>query len=152
MKKNVPQMDGKHFSDSRTMVSNDERIEWIRLWGNVREKCTSNLEAFKELSAKGLRYRDWRTIKSHMEKLLPLVNTNAISAVVDLLNCCESRMPVNEFMRLIRERLPAEELGPKLAILADVLIKELPPPAQIIKALGSILAGGFPFDNTRDFR
>ena len=61
-------------------------------------------------------------------------------------------MPVKGFMRLLREHLPAEELGPEFAKLADDLIKELPPPTDVLKAVGSILSGGFPVDNTQDFK
>lgn len=152
MKKNISQIESQHFSGDRTTVTFDEIKKWIELWPSVRTKVSSNLEAYQTLSGMGLRYRDPRTIKFHMEKLLPLVNTNAISAVINFMNCCESRMPAKEFMRLLRERLPAEELGPELAKLADDLIKELPPPTDVLKAVGSILSGGFPFDNTQDFK
>jgi hypothetical protein len=152
MKNNISQMDDKYYSGNRTVVTFDEKKRWIELWPSVRGKVSSNLEAYQVLSGIGLRYRDPRTIKSHMEKLLPLINTKAISAIISFTNCCESHMPVKEFMRLLRERLPAEELGPELAKLADDLIKELPSPTDILKVEGFILSGGFPFDNTQDFK
>ena len=79
MEKKISQIEkSKHFSGSRTVVTYDEIKEWVSQWPAIREKVTSNLEAFKELSGKGLRYRDWRTIRTHMENILPLVNTKAI--------------------------------------------------------------------------
>lgn len=50
------------------------------------------------------------------------------------------------------EKFPLKELEPKLANLAEVLIKEGPPPGQVLKAISAVLSGGFPFDNTRDFK
>lgn len=44
------------------------------------------------------------------------------------------------------------EVQPKLANMAEVLITDAPPPGQVLKVISSILAGGFPFDNTRDFK
>jgi hypothetical protein len=142
----------RHFSGDRTVVTYDEIKKWIELWPAIREKVPSNLEAFKELSGRGLRYRDYRTIKSYMEKLLPLVNTKAVSAVIDLIDFCESRMPVKEFIQLIQDKLPPEELSQKLSNLVKVLVKEIPPPGQVLRTISSVLSGGFPFDNTRDFR
>lgn len=148
MKNKIPQIDSEHFEGQRTGVGFGEIQKWLEIWPTVRPQVTSNAEACKVLSSMG-RYRDPRTIQSYMERLLPLVNTKAISAIIDFISDCESRMSIKEFMRIIRERLPAEELGPKLSILADALINELPPPDQVLQALGSILAGGFPFDSTR---
>jgi hypothetical protein len=148
MKKKVPQMDSKHFEGQQTGVVSEEIKKWIELWPDVRKKVVSNQEAYQVLSGLGLRYRDPRTIKIHLKRILPLVNDAPISALIDLINDFESHMPVKEFMKLIRERLPVEELGPRFATLADVLIKEAPQPIQVINALGSILAGGFPFDAT----
>jgi carbamoylphosphate synthase large subunit len=145
MQDKIPHMDNR--SGKRMAVTYAEKTKWIEKWPEIRARVPSNEEAYQALSGLGLRYRDPRTIKTHMEKLLPLVNTKAISAIIDLINDCESRMPTKEFMRLIREKFPAEELGPKFANLAEVLIKELPPPGQVIQALGSILSGGFPFDS-----
>lgn len=153
MNKKISQIEKrKHFSGDRTAVTFDEIKKWIELWPSVREKVASNLEAYQALSGEGLRYRDPRTIQSYMEKLLPLVNTKAVSAVIDLIDFCESRMPVKEFMQLIQDRLPPEELFQKLSNLAKVLVKEIPPPGQVLKAISAVLSGGFPFDNTRDFK
>jgi hypothetical protein len=146
MKKNISKNDSKHFSGDRTVVTFDEKVKWIELWPGVRKRVASNDEAFKELAGLGLRYRDWRTVRNHIEKLLPLVNTNAVSAVIDLVNFCESRLPIKESLQLIKERLPIEEVQPKLTHMAEVLIKDVPPPGEVLQALGSILSGGYPFD------
>ena len=76
------------------------------------------------------------------------MNYAPIAALINFIDYVESRMSLKEFMRLIRERLPIEEVGPELGKLADVLIKEAPQPSQVIKAIGCILSGGFPFDAT----
>ena len=147
MNKKVSQIEkSKHFSGSRTAVTYDEIKKWIELWPGVREKVASNLEAYQELSGKGLRYRDYRTIKRHLEVLLPLVNDAPIITLINFVNYIESRMPPKEFMRLLQERLPVEQVGREFASLVDALIKGLPPAGQVIRALGSMLAGGFPFD------
>jgi hypothetical protein len=79
---------------------------------------------------------------------LPLINDAPISSLIKFANTLESRLSVKEAMRLLREKLPVEELGPELVTLADVLIKESPPPGDVLRAVGSILSGGFPFDAT----
>jgi len=150
MKREIPRMDSKHSEGQQTGVTFEEIKKWVELWPDVRKKVVSNQEACQVLSGLGLRYRDPHTIRTYIEKMLPLVNTDAISAVIDLINYLESRMPVKEFMRLVREKFPLEELAPKFADLADVLIKEVSPPGQVLQALGSILAGGFPFDGGRE--
>lgn len=147
MEERVSQIEkSKHFCGDRTVVTFDEIKKWIELWPSVREKVASNLEAYQALSGMGLRYRDPRTIKGYLECLLPLVNYAPIAALIQFIDYVESRMSLKEFMQLIRERLPVEEVGSELGKLVDVLIKELPPPAQVLKAVGSILSGGYPFD------
>jgi hypothetical protein len=149
MNKKVSQIEkSKHFSGDRTVVTFDEIKKWIDLWSSIREKVASNLEAYQELSGKGLRYRDPRTVQKYLECLLPLVNHAPIAALIKFIDYVESRMSLKEFMRLIRERFPVEEVGSELAKLVDVLIKEAPQPSQVIKAIGCILSGGFPFDAT----
>jgi hypothetical protein len=149
MKKKVSQIEkSKHFSGSRTVVTYDEIKEWVSLWREIREKVASNLEAFKELSGKGLRYRDYRTIQRHLEGILPLIDNAPVSALIDFINFCESRFSIMEFMMLIREKLPMGEVGPRLDNLAGVLIGHPIPLGQVIQAFGSILSGGFPFDAT----
>lgn len=148
MKKGIPKIESRRGAGKCTGVTSEEKMTWIEKWPDVRKGVTSNDEAYKVLSGVGLRYRDHRTIKSHLECILPLVNEAPLSALLDLVDDFESRMPAKEFMLLVRERFPIEELGPKFVTLADVLIKEAPQPAQVIKALGSILAGGFPLDTT----
>ena len=147
MEKKISQIEkSKHFSGDRTVVTYDEIKKWIELWPEVRKRVSSNEEAYKALSGLGLRYRDPRTIKRHLEVLLPLVNDAPITALIKFVNYIEARMPLKEFMRLLRERLPVEQVGPEFASLADALIQGLPPPSLVIQALGSILSGGFPFD------
>lgn len=149
MRKGVPGIDSKHFSGKRTGVTSEEIKTWLELWPDVRKKVVSNEEAYKALSTMGIKDRDPRTVKAHIESMLPLMKMGAISAAVDLINYCESRMPVRDFIRQIRESLPIEELAPKLASLAEEFIKDAPPPDQVVQALGSILSGGFPFDVQR---
>jgi hypothetical protein len=148
MQDKIPHMDNR--SGKRTVVTHAEKIKWIEKWPEIRARVPSNDEAFKELSGLGLRYRDWRTIRSHMENILPLVNTKAISAVIDLINDLEGRLPPEEFMRLIRDKLPAEELGLEFARLAETLIEEEPRLGPVLKAISSILSGGLVFDASRE--
>jgi hypothetical protein len=147
MRRGESQIESKRFSGVRTTVTFDEIKRWVELWPDVRAKVVSNQEAYQMLSGLGLRYRDPRTIRTYIDKILPLVNTNAISAVIDLVDFCENRMPIKEFMLLVREKFPLEELGPKLTNVADTIIKEAPPPTKILKAVSAILSGGFPFDD-----
>ena len=61
-------------------------------------------------------------------------------------------MPVKEAMLLIREKFPIKDVAPKLENLADALINKAPPPGQVIRALVSVLQGGFPFDPRWDIK
>jgi carbamoylphosphate synthase large subunit len=148
MEKGISKIEIKHGEVKRTGVSFEEKIEWIKRWPTIRAQVTSNAEACAVLSTMG-QNRDPRTILSHMQRLLPLVNTKAISALVELIDDCERRMPIKEAIQQIREKFPIEEMAPEIANVADTAIKELPPLGDVLKAFGSILAGGFPFDPTR---
>ena len=53
-------------------------------------------------------------------------------------------MAFKDAMLLIREKFRIKEMEPVLENLADALIEAAPSPIQVIQALGSILAGGFP--------
>jgi hypothetical protein len=149
MKKGVSKIESEHGEVILAGVSYEEKMRWLELWPTVRPQVMSNAEACKLLSNMGLRDRDPRTIQSCMEKVLPLVNTKAISALDNLIDDCERRMPVKEFIRQVRGKFPIEEMAPELANVADTLIKELPPPGQVLNAVASILSGGFPFDPVR---
>ena len=150
MRKDTPRVDVGHLYDRRTNVTSEEIKRWLELWPDIRNKVVSNEEAYKELSTLGIRNRDPRTVKTHVERILPLAKTGTISALVDVISFCESRMPVQELIRQLQEKLPIEELAPKLANLATQIANEAPPPDQVIRALGSILAGGSPFDVKRE--
>ncbi|MBA7672912.1 hypothetical protein ES703_81099 [subsurface metagenome] len=146
MNNGVSRIESKNYLDQRTGVTFEEKERWLELWSDVRKKVVSNEEAYKVLSTMGIKERDYRTIKAHIENLLPLVNMGRLSELTELIEYCESRMPMQEFLQIVRERLPIEEMAPILGNLADTLIKQAPSPGQILRAFGSILAGGFPFD------
>jgi len=72
-----------------------------------------------------------------------------ISDIANIVSYFESRLPIAESIGKLQEKLPIEELAPKLADLAKRIANEAPPPDEVIRTLGSILIGGSPFDSNR---
>lgn len=141
MKNSVARTEGERHN-----VTPEEKMRWLELWAEIRKRVVSNEEAYKALENLGITPRDPRTIKAHIENLLPLVKMSGLAELVEIVDYCDSRLPVQEVLHLIRERVPIEELAPKLANLADKMIDGIPSPGLVLRAFGSILGGGFPFD------
>ena len=141
MKNGIAKTEGARHS-----VTPEEKARWLELWAEIRKGVVSNEEAYKALETLGIRPRDPRTIKAHVEGLLPLVKMSGLTELTELIDHCDSHLPVQEVLQTIRERLPIEELSAKLGNLADKMISDVPSPGIVIRAFGSILAGGFPFD------
>jgi len=134
----------------RGQPSREKVREWSEKYAMIRPQVLSNDAAYKRIAAEDEdRDRNWdyRTVKKHLERQLPLGTGNAVQAMAEFVSFMESRRPIQRVVAEFEEVAPIQEVAASLAKVVAQVIRENPRPDQGLRAVAALLLGGFPLDH-----
>lgn len=122
--------------------------EWKRRYVQLRPSVSSDAEAYSIIAGEDP-HREWdpRTVKSHLQKSLPLGFVSTIRILADVVSDLEARRPLREVLAEQERQAPIAEVAPRLGEAVRQFIRENPDPAQGLRVLANLLSGGFPLDD-----
>lgn len=128
-----------------------EKVEkWKQRYLQVRPSVSSDLEAYTMIASEDPdRVWDPRTVRSHIQKSLPLGSANAVKALADAVSYLEARRPLREVLAEQEKRAPIAEVAAHLGEAVKQIIQDNPDPVQGLRAFANLLSGGFALDDRR---
>jgi hypothetical protein len=134
----------------RSRAPREKVEEWKRRYLQLRPSVSSDAEAYSIIASEDP-HREWdlRTVKSHVQKSLPLGLVSTIRTLADVVSDLEARRPLWQVLAEQERQAPIAEVAPRLGEVVRQFIRENPDPAQGLRALANLLSGGFPLDDRR---
>lgn len=130
--------------------SREKVMEWNEKYAMIRPQVLSNDAAYKRIATEDKdadRNWDYRTVRRHLERQLPLGTGNTMQTVAEFVSFMESRRPIQQVVAEFEEAAPIQEVAGSLAKVVGQIIRENPRPDQGLRALAALLSGGFPLDH-----
>lgn len=134
----------------RSRARPEKVAKWKKRYLEIRPRVSSDEEAYNLIASEDPD-REWdpRTVRSHVQKSLPLRPARAVRALADVVSQLEARRPFLEVLAEQERQAPIAEVAPYLGEAVRRIIKENPDPAQGLRVFANLLAGGFPLDDRR---
>ena len=134
----------------RSRARPEKVAEWKRRYVEVRPTVSSDEEAYSRIASEDP-HREWdpRTVRSYVQRSLPLGPAEAVRALADLVSYLEARRPLREVLEEQERRAPIVEVAAHLGKAVKRIIEDNPNPDQGLRAFANLLSGGFPLDDRR---